>query len=392
MMECDDMEIRLLDDNFETIYIIDTYKSFIWTDRYNECGDFEICTPVDVTFLNIVKKGYYLTNSNSEHVMVVETINIESDAETGAYITISGRSLESILNRRIVWYKTIFTMDEERVEPNLQDGIYKLLDENIINPGQMSADLVVRIIPNFIFKRSSDPLITELTFEGEYLGEDLYEVISKLCQENEIGFKLILNANKQLEFSLYAGVDRSYGTEDKPQLVNPYVIFSPEFDNVSHTNYLDSDAKLKNTTLVVGESDYNSDGLEVERQQMVLSIKEIQHTGLDRREIFTDAISMSTDDGYGGQLKAAQYRARLKQKGIDTLMENTSSIAFEGEMDTARIFKYGVDFFMGDIVQVANEYGHEGQAYVSELVMSSDEGGTFTYPTFKPIQKGVYEV
>ena len=36
------MDILVLDKNFDTQAIIDTYESFNWTDRYNEAGDFEL--------------------------------------------------------------------------------------------------------------------------------------------------------------------------------------------------------------------------------------------------------------------------------------------------------------------------------------------------------------
>ena len=50
------------------------------------------------------------------------------------------------------------------------------------------------------------------------------------------------------------------------------------------------------------------------------------------------------------------------------------------------MFKYGEDFFIGDIVQIANEYGNEETAYISELVISQDEEGFSIYPTFKMVQ------
>ena len=54
---------------------------------------------------------------------------------------------------------------------------------------------------------------------------------------------------------------------------------------------------------------------------------------------------------------------------------------FQGhELDTAHIF-------IGDIVQIANEYGNEGSAYISELVISNSEEGLSIYPTFKTISK-----
>lgn len=387
----DKIDAVILDESFEPIAVIDTYKSFIWTDRYDEYGDFEIRIPIKQSIPKNIKKGYYLWNKHSEHVMIVETINIDSSYEEGAYFVVTGRSLESILKRRIVWHKKIFTSDDNGDLPNLQNGIKELFHMNVnevpelVVEGDHKAIIEVRKIPNCIFEDSTDEKITSLKFssEAQYLGEEIYEVVSKLCKENEIGFKLTLNESKQLVFKLYAGADRSYN-----QIENTYVVFSPKYNNVMNTNYLDSDAALKNVTLVVGNTVYDDDGNEVSRLQNVVGSAV---NGLERREIFTDALSMTRDDGYGGTLSADQYEAHLKQKGIDTLIENTTVTAFDGEVDPSQMFVYGEDYFIGDIVQLANEYGQEGTAYISEFIISCDQNGVSTYPTFNTIQKGVYE-
>lgn len=380
-MKRDIIEAVVLNDKFEQVDIIETYKSFIWTDRYDEAGDFEIYMPIDSGIPSNIRKGCYLWNADSEHVMIIDTLRIESTVEEGPYLIVSGSSLEKILDRRIVWQKKVFNM-VNGVRPNLQDAIETILNENVINP-----TLDVRRIPNFIFERSDDPRITKLEIEAQYLGEDLYTIIKGLCVENEIGFKITLTDDNKFKFKLYAGVDRSYGTDDKPQTTNPYVIFSPDYNNILSSNYLDSDATWKNVTLVVGESEYDEDGNEISR----IAYEWGSAAGLDRREIFTDATSLSMEDEEGGVLSADQYQAHLRHKGIDTLMENTYKEAFEGEVDAHVMFKYGEDFWVGDIVQLVNEYGLEGRACISELVIACDTEGKSIYPTFKTIQKGVYE-
>ena len=40
------MEAMILDTNFQGIYIVDSFESFIWTDRFSECGDFELYIPI----------------------------------------------------------------------------------------------------------------------------------------------------------------------------------------------------------------------------------------------------------------------------------------------------------------------------------------------------------
>lgn len=378
------MKIWLLDKNLCSVKVIDVYKSFIWTDRYNEKGDFEIYIPIEVVNFNDFQKEYYLWNSESEHLMILESLNIESNVDEGVCLAITGQSLESILSRRVVWKKTSFKAvgeGENRVKPNLQNGIEKLLNDNIINP-----DMPARKIDNFIFEASDDPRITKLTFEAQYFGEDLYTIIHKLCVEHEIGFKVTLNDNGQFVFKLYKGTDRSY-----EQIVNPYVIFSPKYDNLISSNYLDSVQTLKNVALVAGESmdDPENEDETIRETYVVNTLSDI--TGISRREIYVDASGVSRDTGEEEKLTEAQYQAHLRQKGIDALIENCEIQAFEGEINDRIMYKYGQDYFLGDVVQIANEYGHEGRAYVSEFVMSHDQQGLSVYPTFINIQKGVYE-
>ena len=75
------MNIFVMNDNFETISIIDSYESVIWTDRYIGYGDFEIYAPFSFDLLNKVKQDYYLTIVNSEHVMIIESVEILSDTD-----------------------------------------------------------------------------------------------------------------------------------------------------------------------------------------------------------------------------------------------------------------------------------------------------------------------
>ena len=52
------MELLVLNQSFESIAVIDNYKSMIWTDRYNAYGDFEICFAMDIKLLNVLKEDY----------------------------------------------------------------------------------------------------------------------------------------------------------------------------------------------------------------------------------------------------------------------------------------------------------------------------------------------
>lgn len=268
------MNLTVLNTNLIDIAVIDTYESLIWTDRYSKCGDFELYIPISDSIPWYYKQENMLINEKSEHVMIIETIETESDSENGDHLKVSGRSLESILDRRIIWGQQTFN-------GNLQNGIKTLIDSCFMNPTDPK-----RKVEGFIFKESTDPAITELTFEATYLGDNLLEVIEKLCSDYEIGYKITLNEEKQFVFELYAGVDRSYS-----QINNPYVVFSPEFDNVINSNYLTSSTNYKNVTLVAG----SGEGAD----RKTVTVGSDTATGLDRRELFTDAgdVGQDTNDG-----------------------------------------------------------------------------------------------
>ena len=241
-----------------------------------------------------------------------------------------------------------------------------MLNESIISPS-----ISERKIDNFIFQASTDNKITGLTINTQYTGDDLYTVIKSLCEENNIGFKILLNEENQFVFSLYAGADRSYG-----QTENPYVVFSTKFENLINSNYFSSKANLKTVALVAGEGEGSA------RKTAIVG----SGTGLNRRELFTDArdISSDTEDRI---LSDAEYTEQLKSRGTKDLAGHIATTAFEGEVEATRLFKYGEDFFIGDIVQIANEYGNKGTAYISELIISNSKDELLIYPTFKSISE-----
>lgn len=353
-----DLDLLVLDTNFVSIAVVDTYESLIWTDRYREAGDFEIYTAANPTNIDIFRKDRYLWYRGSDHLMIIESIEVESNSENGNYLTISGRSLESLLDRRIIWNQTVVT-------GNLQNAVKSIINDNIISPS-----ISDRKIDGFIYTDTTDEYITGLEIDAQYTGDIIYDVIVSLCEDNEMGFQVILNDDLEFEMKLYRGEDRSYD-----QTNNPYVVFSPKFENIANSNYLDSYKTLKNVTLVAGEGEGAS--------RKTLSVGTV--TGIERREIYTDARDISSDTEEG-TLTPTEYNNQLEQRGKEKLAENKATKSFEGKMETSQMFKYGEDFFLGDIVQIANEYGIEGKARVTEIIYSQSKTGIEIYPTFEAIQ------
>lgn len=357
------MDVWVLDANYESIDIVDVFDSIIWTDRYFEYGDFEIEILSTPYLVSLFKNGNYLWIKNSEHLMIVEEVKMES-SEEGLKLIVSGRSLESILNRRIVWNQTV--LDAPAI-----DCIEKILNENLISPSDPK-----RKIENFIFSKTPLKSLENVeNFKAQFRGETLYDVIRKICEKYSIGFKVVLSEDKKMIFSLYEGTDRSY-----EQILNPYVIFSPSYDNITESSYIESTMDYKNTALVAGE------GEEPDRKTVEVSLNDKSFSGLERREQFVDASGISSSTGEG-TISDEDYNAQLKQQGIESFSESSSYAYFDGTVDVDRIFKYQKDFWVGDIVQLSNEYGIDTRARIIEIIISKDASGNKIYPTVETIDE-----
>ena len=372
------MEFMVLDSKFDAIAMIDTFTSAIWTVRYDQAGDFELYTPVRLDYLQNMVIGNYLWNRNSDRLMIIETVEIQTDSENGPQLYVSGRSLESILDRRIITSSEVFT-------GNLSEIIGTILTREVMASGN-------RRIPGFIYTPSTDIRITSITAEFTARGENVYDIICSLCQENKIGFKVLPHGTGGFEFQLYKGVDHSYDQNEVP-----YVVFSPSFENLLNSNYIKSFKAYKNAVYAVGtyqkevtitDKYKDDDGTWVETETTTYEETEVTAwgysesgtpSGLARREIFVDNGGVN-DGEQGGE--ASSWNEINKQKGLTELADHQTTTAFEGELEATRQYIYGEDFDIGDIVQVENEFGITGTVYISEIVWSQDVNGLTMTPTF----------
>lgn len=348
------MVITLLDENFMALKVIDEYESFIWTDRFNKYGDFEYYNTMSKEMFDLMKPGRYLINDQSEHMMIIEGTYIISNFEEGNHLRVVGRSLESLLDRRIIWNQTI-------LNTGLQAGIKKIIDDAFINPAipERKMDLLE-------FEESTDDRILELKIESQYTGDNIYDIMLDLCKDNDFGYKITRNENNKFVMKLYFGEDRSNKQEK-----NFVVTFSPFFDNITSSEYKENTDTLKNVTLVMGEGQGSA--------RKTISIGTA--SGLLRRELYTDARDLSTTNGTT-TIPLATYNNQLIQRGKEKLAENKTTMEFTGKVDTTRMFVFGKDFFIGDIVSFQDEYGNDARVRVDEIIFTEDSDGYTSYPAF----------
>lgn len=224
----------VMNKQFERLAVIDEYSSLIWTTRFYKVGDFELCVDIDDKTKGLFQKGFYIMREDDENVGIVEDIQITKNEDQHEMLIISGRFLPSILARRIIAQQTV-------VNGSISSCVNTLLNDAIVNPS-----IAARKIPNF--KLGSYNI--SQTMQAQYTGDNLLEKVSEICQTYGIGFKTILNSSNEFVFSLFTGVDRSYD-----QSVNPYVVFSDEYDNLLSSKYVEDYKEIATNVLVAGEGE-----------------------------------------------------------------------------------------------------------------------------------------
>lgn len=262
------IELYVLNGDLERIGIIDTYTSLIWANRYNEEGDCELYVEANDYSFSILKKGHYLARDDDDMVCRIEKIELDTDVETGNYFIVTGYDVKKILSQRVIWSQT-------NVDGNVEDYIRDLVYGSLVNPN-LSARQVKNASgrANFFLgnKQNFSDVITE---QVSY--KSVGEKVQELCKKYEWGYKVIVDIGN-FYFLLYKGTDRS----DK-------VVFSPQFENLISTKYVDDSSHLANVALIAGEGEGS------DRSRNVSGYAE----GLDRNEIFVDARDVSKTITWG---------------------------------------------------------------------------------------------
>lgn len=345
------MNFYLLDNNLNYVKVIDVFSSMIWTTRYFTPGDFELYMPATIDLLNTLHRGYYIVRDDDlTQAMIISNFEVKTDVENGDYITITGQSLKSILGRRIIWAQTV-------LNGNIETMIRKLVNENAINPS-VNARKITKLI-------LGDALGLTGSIEAQYTGENLAEILTQIGQAYGIGYDVLLDLeNKQFKFVLLNGTNRTYA-----QNTVPPVVFSNEFENLLTSDYIVNTSEYKNVALVAGEGEGTA------RRTATVGTA----SDLNRYELFVDARDVSSNDG---QITDTEYNNLLMERGAQGLAETIITESVEGEIEPNYTYVLNRDYFLGDVVEIINEYGVSMSPRITEIIECIDENGYTCIPTF----------
>jgi hypothetical protein len=361
------VEAYILDNLRRRVAVIDTFESFIWTERFKDIGDFEmvlLSTNDNRTRLTV---GTTLAMNNSYRMMIIETVQDKTDSDGRKLLTLTGRSFEEILDRRVAKD----TLADLTAEPKwLLTGtptvIVRKIFHDICVLGQLSVrDIIPGVVEDSIFPEDtiSEPT-GSITVELEVM--TVYEAIKNICDVYEIGFRFIRNFDtSQLYFDFYMGSDRTTA-----QSTLPAVVFSPTLDNLQNTTELATNAMYKNVAYVfspAGTAVVYPDGIDP-----------TDADGLERRVLLVKADDIAIQDPPDS---APVILAKLTQRGKEELSKNRRLAGFDGEISHNVSYKYGVDYNLGDLVEKRNDSGTTDNMQVTEQIFVSDNEGERSYPT-----------
>lgn len=355
--------IYVLDQELNLQGIIDDYVSIIWRPAYYDIGDFEIYVNATDKAISLLKENRYVVRSSDisvdngiatyKKVMIIKNLQLTTDIENGDFLSVTGRELKFLLHQRIVWGQTTLRND------TAEYGIRRLISSNALHPVEPT-----RTIPNMQF---AEPKGFTEPIEKQASNVQLDEAVIEICKTCGYGWDIYITGNK-LTVEIYKGVDRSYNQTERP-----YVVFSDDFENLFETEYVYESENYANMTLVGGEGE----GLD-----RIYAYVNNDVSGLERYETFTDARDISQNlDSEDEAISYEDYLLLLDERGRENLTKLTIAEGFSGEVvDVA--FKYGEDFFIGDVVTVINKYGIQKNVRVLSAIESEGKDGVKLLPQF----------
>lgn len=366
------MDLWSFDKNLEQIHVTDVFIQLLWHENFIGGGDFELCVPAYSTILSNYPIGGYVgfwddVRGHTEY-MLIESVKVETDVETGDYVVVAGRSLEHLLDRRIVWGLEDFTGQ------GLLYSVEKLVLDSIVSPQNTN-----RRIPEFRLNRNLySPTYNNWPSEAvyhQYTGDSVYKAVNEMCTDTGTGWFVKRMGAGYFDMYLRKPVDRSYR-----QSSNVYVTFSEDYGNLQSSEFTDDIKPYMNTVLLGGRGE---GAVRFYAYQWETSV---EPKGLDRREMFYNASDVKDKDGET-QLTDQQYRERLWKRGTEVLIRNRREYTFSSKLLPDNDFRFNVHYFLGDYVNVENRYGVSSICQVTGLTRSFTPDEQVVYPTFAHIQE-----
>ena len=208
--------------------VIDTYSHVNWEPSFDDEGTFEMVVPKEVA----KKISHDMVIENSEdpfNQAYIQYNDFDTNEGIDSYVTIKGYFLNIKLRERVCL--GAFEFEED----TLENVMSMLLETSVATPRDFGRNL------NIIYS-SEDLKGLTLSFENNY--NDLFDNIKKVCQQLDLGFKLILEQDCSFSLHIYEGLDLSNEVK-----------LSMELDTSTAMMYFKDSSGEANVVYVIGDDE-----------------------------------------------------------------------------------------------------------------------------------------
>ena len=324
------MEIYILSSTFETLGVLAPYKSLTHSREFAGSGSFKLRLPyTDKMFDLLTEDNILMWEDGGTRAVYIDTVVCETEKD-GEMMTVSGKNLRGLLDRRIIWHPWKYHLN------GYAETIGRMIvDENAVNP--LDSD---RVIPGLVLGDTTGAAASTPYLSIEPDRDNVETFLNNLTETAGVGFDIRYDKHqKQMIFEAYMGTDHTAGQSE-----NPKVIISRDRNRVSAMTYSRSGASSKNTALIIG--------WENEDTGVIYSDSILSGSGLGRREIYVKGSSSKpkADENEGITLADAEarYAAEQRQKAAEELAERKPALSLDVDVDRSSI--PGLD--LGDRVTV----------------------------------------
>lgn len=319
---------------FELLGTINKYSSLVWPDSFAGYENFELWAPINDENNELLKEGNIIW-IGLDNACVIEHINPQKNEDGIKKYYIKGRSLEKLLEDRIVWGTYIKS-------GKISEILYDIVDKCCINPVDSK-----RKIP-FLENSIVTPFGEEVTIQKT--GGAVYDFILSLVEDTNIGFKIDFNPRlKKLFFKVIEGKDR---TTTNLEGNNP-IELSTDFDDILSSDYSYNGQNYKNIAFIQGEENEGE-------PRVSTSVGKISLSGFDRKEFYIDARDLQSEVYEGEIVKRIpkeEYLEMLMNRAIEKLSQRSYEENFSVIIRQKGILQYELDkdYNLGDLITIVDK-------------------------------------
>ena len=178
---------------FQQGQIIQGLTSKMWVERYRKEGEFKLVAPVSSGLRQLLPEGSFISHVDTAEIMEVENHEISETEDAEPDIIITGRSLESILEQRIVGSNRTWPTAVIPPAPYTLSAAYTwtqcltLIEEYILASSLVDDDDAFDdIVPMSVVSGTGESVIRELK------RDEVYSQLISIMEVDDLGIKRFL--------------------------------------------------------------------------------------------------------------------------------------------------------------------------------------------------------